>query len=884
MPPRAPIRQDPAVFIRIRDLITDESVVIEDILMSERTPDSSGGIIQNLSIDRRMNNGGTAGFTIKNRDKKYMFVPTVSPAPSTTTGQHLITARPQGEPIGSDRRASILYETGFFSDKQTRNSLGVVGPADVWDYSTEVEFFKELFTQNRDWTELNQERAILLQEIKSGVLSDSDIASHLSRIYRTTEITEFRAQIDVDMRDSRGFWYAAFTGFIKNVEDIQEAGQVPEIQVTCHDYMALMEWTQIPILSALKPREDTLTTQILKKLIPSQKPIALNNALSGRSDEEILDLLVKMTNASFSMEGALEAAREFQTPTYRQFRIDRMGSNLMVPSTVNGDAMQGEDFVSFERRTMPSQPRVGTTLPYFQRLDPNADPSLSFFDQFVKRGGRTAAFVPPPGGEGEGTFNFSALDERYFVSKKTSFIKNEIKGTIQHLQLEKFWDGPAMYFGTDERIDTAAVRNPKLFRAGMPYVRDELDGGTNEVIRESLRTNWNLFFNQVASPKDIMNNLLPRTLADFYVTGAGWLVYKNPRINSVPNIQFSPFEEPSLDALGSLVLVERLGGIEGQTPPELFHGSEYVMRDWTSRQYAKNETGRYTRVVVTGEVNLVDAFGVNEIRNAIAGLSLAPPHLVAALGERTLTATEVFRTSDKDALDQMSSTLMAYSNVAVNTAEFTYDKILPWEIGKTVYVPETDFIYYINSLRISYNHGMKVQTTLSCRSGHPRRMIVPVPWLLWAGSKGDATADLVANQGIASNLLIALGEVTGKVKGSPPLGQPSSKDFTAALYGTGITLSKLAMEAQGATVDGLKAIFAQQEQRKAKLQQQVEQRSPIAPPPASVTAPGSAKPGQIPTEMNAPQSVGPTAGTLSPNPIPGSPIPVSPVVITPPGG
>lgn len=835
--------QSPAVFIRIRDLVTDESVVIQDILDSSVRPTPTGGVIKSLGINRQIGQPGSCSFMLQNKGRKYFSVPS---SPSEQSDQVA-------------RRPPIFYDNGFFIDARARNADGTMasdpslseakakasGTVEVegsvldnavwsYSYSKEQDFFRSLFLNDNTWREQNTEREALLAELlsPSATLSGGVFASHLERIYRTTLLIEFRAQVDVDIQDSRGFWFPAFTGFVKSIGDLDAVESVPMLDIQCSDFMNFFSWAQFPVLQALKPRQDSNTTILLKSLIPQSKQQAFSSVLASKTDQQIMDLMVRVVNTSFTMEGALETAKKLISPAYAKFRLDRMAAPLMrarANQAGSDSTLMDQGLASVLNQTNPSSTlSPGPVTPYFNRAD-----------QFFVQGKlcRRANTTTDPG-----------LDSRFFVSEDETFVGEQLKGPLQHLQLEKVWDGPAVFLGTSECIAPSLVQNPKVFRAGMPYVRDFLDLGTLEVIQQSIRTNWNIFFNEISPPMEIIGNLLPRTHADFYCTGAGWLVYKYPRLNSVPNVALSPFED-------DVVTTEELGGIKGQTPNELFHGKEYVMRDYSSRRFNMTEQGRYTRSVVAGDVNFVPALGAPNVRDPSSGLSFVPRHLLAAMGERTLNTTEVLRTLDKDALKQVASTLLTYNNVSVNTAEFNYDIILPWEIGKTVYVPEIDFIYYLNSLSINYNQGSRVATTLTCRHGHPRRMVVPIPWLLWGAATGDAKPTLLARLGYVQNWPLMLDKVPPD-PASATLGQVNAVEFGKALYSTEeLNLMNLATEqTSGITVSQMVSLLTVKAQQAAKMKEKAATSSQTAVPISRGISLPSPSGGAV-----APVSINPTA-------------------------
>lgn len=858
------INQSPEVFIRIRDLFTGEAIVVESPL-GKQGGANSGAIIQSLNISRQMKSPGRADFTILNRDRKYMYVPSMADTQSKA----------------SQQKYPLLNSTPFYSSNGIRYTTppkdGFTGlteelwppvdlpPSelsnDLWAYDREIDFFKTLFLNDSLWTEMNGERAALLQEVyqmKSGSRNPSLLGNHLRRIYETSSIIELRAQVDIDMRDSRGYWFAAFTGFINNIEDTSSAGQVPTLRIGCQDLLAAWAWSMVPTQAAAGPaKAQSTTNKAVQKLITKATGalgIGLNNNLAGLPDSEVVDLLVDVVNSSFTMEGLLDAAgllpglgsadlqaaQNAPTVAENEALIKAVKENLAlaqkefdaipvskVPAEIQAKAMAQARLdlalrdlkfaenqskqIAASRATRKSleagdseysnlqflraeQMILGATNDYLAGTDPtvfqqvpfSADlPSLNTRNELAFPNKLTIQTLPDDpfflGKVVLATEVDPSMNGRFLASVDSWEDTND-KKVVQPLlsvDLEKFWDGPGLYFGTDERIPPLLVRNPKYFRTARPYLRDAFDPAATIAIAQALRTNWNLFFNQVSSAQEIMGNLTQRTFADFYVTGAGWLVYKSPRLNSIPNLQSSPFEDESPKSL-----LEYMAGPAGQTPPEMFHGSEYVLTGFgqKSRSYNHTMEGRITKVLLPGEVNFLGPLG--QISQIVMGTAVAPAELTALLGDRTMSATETMRNLASQELTQMADALLSFTNTAPETAMYVYDRLLPWEIGKNIYDPETDFLYYLTSVSINYQHGQSVSTTLSCRHGHPRKMIIPVPWILWASVAGNSTQPASQqNFGFIRNYMIFAG--TDVTSASNPL-DGFLKRYTESLYGSSL--------------------------------------------------------------------------------------------------
>lgn len=858
------INQSPEVFIRIRDLFTGESIVVESVLGAQGG-NNSGAIVQSLSISRQMKSPGRAEFTILNRDRKYIYVPSSSDILAKASSQRLplLNSSPYFASNG------IRYST-FPTDGRTGLVEELFPPAglklspadlsdELWAYDREIDFFKTLFLNDSLWIELNSERAALLQEVykmKSGQMNPSEMPSHLRRIYEASSIIELRAQVDIDMRDSRGFWFAAFTGFVNNIEDTTTAGQVPTLKIGCQDLMASWAWSMVPTQKAVGPaKAQSSVNRAVQNLISKATGalgVGLNNNFGGLSDTQIVDLLVSTVNSSFTMEGLLDAAGKLpgiatadlqsaqNAPAEEsarallkdtEARVEEATKKLAVENnttnptrTPEGKAfaervlVQATSDLAFAKRQLKQAQASASTKSIlaqgssaynalqYERASKmilgGTNDYLAGTDPTVSQQSPFSASLPQLGSTGlsnkltiqtlpDNTFfsslvkNASDIDPALsarFLASTDPWTADDGTSIIQPLlsvDLEKFWDGPGLYFGTDERIPQHLVRNPKYFRTARPYLRDSFDPASTIVIAESLRTNWNLFFNQVASAQEIISNTLARTFADFYVTGAGWLVYKSPRLNSIPNLQRSPFEDQD-----PLSLLEYSAGPAGQTPPEMFHGSEYVITGFgqTSRSYNHTTEGRVSKVILPGDVGFVKLGA--PISDLLAGTAVSSADLTALLGDRTLTATETMKNLGIDELTQMADTLLGYTNTAPETAQYVYDRLLPWEIGKTLYDPEVDFLYYLTSVSIHYQQGQKVSTTLSCRHGHPRKMLIPVPWILWASvARGSNNPVSSQNFGFVRNHLI----YSGKDNSQPV--DVFLRKYTTSLYGADLDIA-----------------------------------------------------------------------------------------------
>ena len=106
----------------------------------------------------------------------------------------------------------------------------------------------------------------------------------------------------------------------------------------------------------------------------------------------------------------------------------------------------------------------------------------------------------------------------------------------------------------------------------------------------------------------------------------------------------------------------------------------------------------------------------------------------------------------------------------------SYDKVLPWELGKTVYVPEKDWLYRINSLNYSYTKGQSFTCSIGADYGHPARLLLPVPWTtLYDGTASDfdiykAVRDPKVTAGLGSDPW-----VSSYIYGKESLNKPENK-------------------------------------------------------------------------------------------------------------
>lgn len=317
------------------------------------------------------------------------------------------------------------------------------------------------------------------------------------------------------------------------------------------------------------------------------------------------------------------------------------------------------------------------------------------------------------------------------------------------LREQKIWkgfieDGPV----TAPMVVDDPVKGVWKDRSSMVYIDEFLNNknpGANivAVIEKILKNQWSFYRDVCSHPFDIMTQVNSKVFGDFYCDGAGNFVYKLPRWNHIPSYQSSyVVNGGSVSASG---VVDFPG--DSIQAVDVYHGEEYILNKdgLKSINYFQTDEGMATKVKVQGGVQYLGTATSSDViqRTMFDGHAASPPSMAAYFGISEITASQVFTQVGPDSLKVFAHAYLSVMNFKPFSFKAEYDRPLPLEVAKTVYIPNKDFLYYLSSINVDYTKGSNFRFTLNGNFGHPARVLLPIPWLrLRDGTIVSATSDL----------------------------------------------------------------------------------------------------------------------------------------------
>ena len=266
---------------------------------------------------------------------------------------------------------------------------------------------------------------------------------------------------------------------------------------------------------------------------------------------------------------------------------------------------------------------------------------------------------------------------------------------------------------------------------------DQRTRDATRALNKHLRTQFATFLNNQASGASKLQQLETKTHCHMYTTGLGDLIYKLPRWNNVPRLEYDSFEAPA-DFVLDGVLDDSETSIASLT--ELYHGREYVMSDFglVSRRLYKTEEGKIARLFIQATVDykLGEAFAQlqgGQFNPTFDG-SVMGEEFQALFGNRDATASVAIPIdkallNNRKVLEHLAQNLLTIMNFQSYTGDFVYKVPRPIELAKTVFSPDNSYLYYVTALSYTWRMGSEFSQSVHGEYGHPLWASLPVPWL-----------------------------------------------------------------------------------------------------------------------------------------------------------
>lgn len=592
----------------------------------------------------------------------------------------------------------------------------------------------------------------------------------LIRLMRNELMFDKMAPIEIDMKDAKGRWFGVFTGFISEVEDTMAPGEIPAVSVTCLDKMALFARTLAVIQQVLAPAAILSTNA--EGLTFDRKALIANDRLDSKLIWQVFELLVKVANATFTAQGYYSAVGDAgqagpEVALLDEFTDEEYG--LMFPSHIRaglnpelvGPAarvtpllQQGKQdntrFWDFNKQLLalgPLQTKGRNRHVRLFRLW--TLPNLTFDKQPTRiqsaGSGNKVAAAP----------QFLNWGDYRGLNPYWPF--QTMEGGIWGSRFERYLHGASGIEIFPGALNEGAKGDFSVpFRESGLAMFDQafrpLAGGTSfpapiaKFATLVLRTMWTQFMNSTAPAIDKLANMEQATFTNIYTTGLGDLVFALPRWNQVPL--------PDVDSIeaGPDTTLDNVSDTEaedlGLDRHDYFHGREYIMSDFgiVSRKIASTEDGKFDKVLAQGIHDLLGTVVPPNLAPLLTlGGSLGTNEFQAMFGDRTMTVQQAFPVTNVDdvkVLAHYAAAVKTMLSMRSNTLDIVYRLPRPVELGRTVFLPDNCYLYYVTGINRSWRIGEEYTESYHAEYGHPVWYHLPIPWVTRANDFQQSVQDL----------------------------------------------------------------------------------------------------------------------------------------------
>jgi hypothetical protein len=381
----------------------------------------------------------------------------------------------------------------------------------------------------------------------------------------------------------------------------------------------------------------------------------------------------------------------------------------------------------------------------------------------------------------DGYIGGTAGDGDHKISKNISQIEDDER---------KVWPD------ADVKDNNVPFRESGIFQMDRFLSRAEAENGhpVSRYTTAMMRSMWTNVMNQSVPAQDKLGMIENASMLDIYTSGLGDLIIALPRYNQVPVL-----DQDSITAGPDFTLarVEDLNmnetsAVKAIDRGDLYHGREYVLSDFglVSRSIYKTEDGKIDRVVAQATFDLFGGLVSEELAALLnRAASLGAEKFQAFFGDREMSVQQAFSLDDGgkvlglrelteeekaaaleaaaqnnsgvltgngeafvyedealnakrttkaiELLGRYAAAVRTKINIRSNTLDITYKIPRPIELGRTVFLPDNAWLYYVTRVSRSWRVGEDYTETYHGEYGHPSWFHVPIPWITLPNENED---------------------------------------------------------------------------------------------------------------------------------------------------
>ncbi len=275
---------------------------------------------------------------------------------------------------------------------------------------------------------------------------------------------------------------------------------------------------------------------------------------------------------------------------------------------------------------------------------------------------------------------------------------------------------------------TDAERRAVYLQAPHLLIHRDIQRATT-IYQKVIRSVFNLFQNNTQSAMSIIKHVARTTWADFFQDGAGNIIYQPQLVDQLPGLSASELLEADQGR------VELKNGVPTVDIEDfhIFHGPSYILGDegLLSWRFKEDESNFVTQLVAPSgfDFNLTDGNFAPEKFHGFASVDFSEE---VRFGVRHVELPKLILGTLKELeiVDAYAAAALRRKNAEIRSGSMVYNMRPDLQVGRTVYIPEREKLFYLVGTSNSFSKSQKFQTTtLGVSYGHDPGVPIGDPWI-----------------------------------------------------------------------------------------------------------------------------------------------------------